>query len=61
MNSYGGSFVGTENSAGWFNGSSGGKVKVLLREVEACRVCTKRFLSLYPISSCSEHAGLDSF
>lgn len=61
MNYYGGNFVGTGNSTGWFNGSSGGKVKVLLREVEACKVCTKRFLSLYPLSSCSEHAGLDSF
>lgn len=61
MNYYGGNYLGTGNSANWFNGSSGGHVKVLLREVETCRVCTKKFLSLYPLSSCSDHVGLDSF
>ncbi|MCK4846089.1 MAG: hypothetical protein KAS88_00345 [Deltaproteobacteria bacterium] len=61
MNYYGGSYLGTGDSTAFFNGSSGGRVKVLLREVEACRVCTRRFLSLYPLSSCDEHVGLDSF
>jgi hypothetical protein len=35
------------------------KVKVLLREPEACRECGTKYLSLYPIKECLEHEGLD--
>lgn len=35
------------------------KIKVLIREAEQCFVCRKEFLSLYPITKCSDHETLE--
>lgn len=42
------------------SGVRGGGRKVLLREPERCAECNRVFLSLYPISGCSEHDDLDA-
>lgn len=34
-------------------------MKVLLREPEKCGQCSNIFLSLYPLSVCEDHAGLE--
>lgn len=44
----------------WMRYHPKGRVKVLLREPEACAECGKIYLSLYPLRNCSEHEGLDA-
>ncbi|MBI5599193.1 MAG: hypothetical protein HY890_05580 [Deltaproteobacteria bacterium] len=43
----------------WFRYHPRGKGKVLLREKEVCRECGNSYLSLYPLTSCVDHDGLD--
>jgi hypothetical protein len=51
----------TGEAEDWLKYHPKGREKVLLREVEICRVCAKKFLSLYPLKSCADHSGLDEF
>lgn len=43
----------------WSERNSGRSSKVLLHECERCGECGKTYLSLYPLSQCKDHAGLD--
>lgn len=36
-----------------------GSKRVLLREPEKCLMCSRDYLSLYPVKSCSDHIGLE--
>ncbi len=59
MNFFPGSFGRSGELEDWLRHHPRGREKVLLREVEVCILCQKRFLSLYPLRSCSDHDGLD--
>ncbi len=62
MSFYSGRFsTSTGEAEDWLKYHPKGREKVLLREVEVCRFCAKKFLSLYPLRCCSDHAGLDEF
>jgi hypothetical protein len=54
-----GSFSQTREIEDWLRPYSGDGGKVLLREVESCAFCARRFLSLYPLRMCEDHIGLD--
>ncbi|MBI5560567.1 MAG: hypothetical protein HY883_04775 [Deltaproteobacteria bacterium] len=43
----------------WLRHYPRGREKVLLREPEVCRECTRTYLSLYPLRVCSDHDGLE--
>lgn len=54
-----GSFDSTADSADGQRPRASGRNRVLLREPERCVKCNQQFLSLYPLSVCAEHDGLD--
>jgi len=54
-----GSFEPSEDSADQQGPRATGGKRVLLREPERCLRCNQEFMSLYPLSDCAEHDGLD--
>lgn len=49
----------TGDTTGFPKFGSNGKGRVLLREPERCPECAGVYLSLYPLSDCPDHEGLD--
>jgi len=47
------------SSGRWFGYRHHGANRVLLREPERCEECARVFISLYPITRCQDHEGLD--
>ena len=54
-----GSFDPTADSADGQRHRASGRNRVLLREPEMCVKCNQLILSLYTLSDCTEHDGLD--
>ncbi|MBI5888191.1 MAG: hypothetical protein HZB82_05710 [Deltaproteobacteria bacterium] len=54
-----GSFDSTADCDDGQRARASGRNRVLLREPERCLKCNQQFLSLYPLSVCAEHDGLD--
>lgn len=46
-------------STGSWGIGGGSRNRVLLREPERCGECGRVYISLYPISRCADHDGLD--
>ncbi len=43
----------------WFRQHCSGRNRVLLREPERCIECGHVYISLYPLSKCADHSGLE--
>ena len=59
MNNMSKSYLPVGDIEDWRRYHPKGREKVLLRDVEVCSICERRFLSLYPLRACSDHIGLE--